>query len=143
MGWANIAAAIAGLMFGIGLAVSGMVDPARILGFLDFAAIATGGWDPTLALVMAGALGVAMPAFALARRRQAPTGAPAFQEPPATGIDAKLLSGAALFGIGWGLVGYCPGAALAAFGFGQPATLAFVVAMVIGMAVHCAASARR
>jgi len=139
----NIAATIAGLLFGIGLAVSGMVDPARILGFLDFGAIATGTWDPTLALVMAGALAVSVPAFALARRRRTPVGAPAFQDPPSAGIDAKLVTGAALFGIGWGLVGYCPGAALAAFGFGQPATLGFVVAMIVGMAVHCAASARR
>ena len=143
MGATNIAAAIAGLMFGIGLAVSGMVDPARILGFLDFSAIAAGTWDPSLALVFAGALGVSLPAFALGRRRGAPVGAPAFQDPPAAAIDGKLLTGAGLFGIGWGLVGYCPGAALAAFGFGQPATLGFVAAMIVGMAVHCAASARR
>lgn len=127
---------LAGLIFGIGLAVSGMYDPLRVLGFLDVAAMATGGWDPSLAFVMAGALLVALPGFAWAKRRQKPVAAPAFQPPAAAGIERNLLIGSALFGIGWGLVGYCPGPALAALGFWQTGTIVFVAAMIGGMLVH-------
>lgn len=139
----SIIAGLAGLLFGIGLAVSGMFDPAKVLGFLDIAAIAAGGWDPSLALVMAGALVVTLPAFALARRRQRPLAAPQFQTPSAGAIDRRLVLGAALFGIGWGLVGYCPGPALAALAFGATGTIVFVVAMIVGSAMHALGSGRR
>ncbi|MDG3443202.1 DUF6691 family protein [Nitrospirillum amazonense] len=133
-----ILALAAGLMFGFGLTVSSMINPAKVLAFLDVA----GGWDPSLALVMAAAVPVAAAGFALGRRRQAPLAAPAFQPPAARAIDGRLVAGAALFGIGWGLVGYCPGPALAALGVamadpkgadlvGAPL---FILAMLIGMA---------
>jgi uncharacterized protein len=125
----------AGLLFGAGLAISGMHDPAKVLGFLDIAAIASGGWDPSLAFVMAGGLAVTLPAFWYARRRKAPVAAPAFQTPTATAIDRRLMLGALLFGVGWGLVGYCPGPALAALAFGATDTIVFVPAMVAGMAL--------
>jgi uncharacterized membrane protein YedE/YeeE len=123
----------AGLLFGAGLAVSGMHDPAKVLGFLDIAAIASGGWDPSLAFVMAGGLAVTLPTFWYARRRTAPLAAPAFQTPAATAIDKRLLLGALVFGVGWGLVGYCPGPALAAIAFGATGTIVFVLAMIAGM----------
>lgn len=123
----------AGLLFGAGLAVSGMHDPAKVLGFLDIAAIAVGGWDPSLAFVMAGGLAVTLPAFWYARRRTAPLAAPAFQAPAATSVDRRLLLGALVFGVGWGLVGYCPGPALAALAFGATGTIVFVLAMIAGM----------
>jgi uncharacterized membrane protein YedE/YeeE len=126
----------AGLLFGAGLAVSGMHDPAKVLGFLDVATIASGGWDPSLAFVMVGGLAVTLPAFRYARRRTAPLAAPAFQTPAATAIDRRLMVGALTFGVGWGLVGYCPGPALAALAFGATGTIAFVVAMMAGMALE-------
>jgi uncharacterized membrane protein YedE/YeeE len=123
----------AGLLFGAGLAISGMHDPAKVLGFLDIAAIASGAWDPSLAFVMAGGLAVTLPAFWLARRRTAPVAAPAFQAPAAITIDQRLMLGALVFGVGWGLVGYCPGPALAALAFGATGTILFVLAMMAGM----------
>ncbi len=126
-------ALVAGLLFGLGLAISGMFDPAKVLGFLDIAAIASGGWDPSLAFVMAGGLAVTLPAFQVARRWRQPVAAAEFQTPRARGLDARLLLGALLFGIGWGLVGYCPGPALAALAFAVPGTLVFVLAMAAGM----------
>lgn len=131
-----IIAGIAGLLFGIGLAVSGMFDPAKVLGFLDLAAIADGAWDPSLALVMAGALAVTLPAFQIARRQRQPIAAPQFQPPSATGIDGRLALGALIFGAGWGLVGYCPGPALAALAFGATGTFLFALAMMGGMLLH-------
>ena len=128
----------AGLLFGAGLAVSGMHDPAKVLGFLDIATIASGGWDPSLAFVMAGGLAVTLPAFWYARRRTAPLAAPAFQAPTATAIDRRLMLGALVFGVGWGLVGYCPGPALAALAFGAAGTILFVLAMIAGMALEAA-----
>ncbi len=138
----SLIALIAGVLFGLGLAISGMFDPAKVLGFLDIAAIAGGGWDPSLAFVMAGGLAVTLPAFQIARRWRQPAAAPDFQTPRAQGLDVRLLLGALLFGIGWGLVGYCPGPALAALAFGVPGTLVFVLAMAAGMLLH-AATARR
>jgi uncharacterized membrane protein YedE/YeeE len=116
-------------VFGLGLTVSGMINPAKVLNFLDL----VGHWDPSLAFVMAGAIPVAAIGYALARRRSAPLCAPAFFGPTKTRVDARLVSGAALFGIGWGLVGYCPGPALAALGFGNWRTVLFVAAMLVGM----------
>lgn len=129
----HLIALVAGLLFGAGLAISGMHDPAKVLGFLDIGAVANGGWDPSLAFVMAGGLAVTLPAFWHARRRKAPLAAPSFQTPTATGIDKRLMLGALLFGAGWGLVGYCPGPALAALAFGATGTIVFVLAMIVGM----------
>ena len=119
-----------GLLFGLGLALSGMVDPERVLGFLDVA----GAWDPSLAFVMGGALLVFMPGyFLLVRpRRQSLLGEPMAAVPAPT-LDARLLGGAALFGIGWGMAGICPGPALALITAGQPLIGLFVVAMVTGV----------
>jgi len=130
----DIAALIAGLLFGAGLALSGMVNPAKVLGFLDLAAISGSGWDPSLAFVMGGALLVAAPAFLLARRRTAPLCVGSFHLPEKQRIDRGLILGSALFGIGWGLVGFCPGPAIAALGLDGWQALLFVAAMLAGMA---------
>lgn len=126
----------AGALFGAGLVISGMVNPARVLGFLDVAGIAKGTWDPTLAFVMAGALAVAAPAFWLGRRRARPLLDTQYHLPPKMGIDRSLLAGAVLFGLGWGLVGFCPGPALAALGTGRAEVLAFAAAMAAGMVLY-------
>lgn len=125
-----LAALLSGLLFGLGLTVSGMVNPAKVLGFLDFA----GHWDPSLALVMAAAIPVAALGFAVGHRRKAPLCAPAFAGPPKARVDTRLVTGAVLFGIGWGLAGFCPGPALASMGFGGWRVLVFVAAMLAGMA---------
>ncbi|WP_284077770.1 YeeE/YedE family protein [Herbaspirillum aquaticum] len=125
----KLVALAAGLLFGLGLIVSGMADPAKVLGFLDLA----GHWDPSLALVMAGAIAIGMPAFTLARRRsRSLLGAP-MQLPTARGIDRRLVLGSVLFGVGWGLAGICPGPALVLLGMGSLKGLAFVMAMLAGM----------
>ena len=124
-------ALLVGAVFGVGLAVSGMMNPAKVLGFLDFA----GDWDPTLGLVMLGALIAAAPGYAFARRRDAPLAEPAFQIPTRRDIDGPLIAGALLFGIGWGLVGFCPGPAVAATGTGLCEVYVFGAAMVAGMAL--------
>ena len=123
---------LAGLVFGLGLMLSQMVNPAKVLGFLDL----FGAWDPSLMLVMATAIPVAAAGFALARRRPHPVLAPSFQRASLTAIDGDLLGGAALFGIGWGLVGFCPGPAVVALGLGLPQAALFVVAMLVGMALY-------
>lgn len=123
-----LAALLSGSVFGVGLAWSGMTDPARVLGFLDLA----GDWDPTLLLVMAGALAVAAPAFRLVLGRPGPLLGGAFHLPGKTRIDAPLLTGAAIFGIGWGLAGLCPGPALAGLVTGSPQVVVFVLAMLAG-----------
>ena len=118
-----------GLIFGLGLLISGMTEPDKVLGFLDF----FGAWDATLAVVMAGAVAVGGAGFALARRRKAPLLAPAFAWPSRREIDLPLLIGSALFGIGWGLAGICPGPALVNLeGLSAP-IIVFVAAMVVGM----------
>ena len=127
----NLAALASGLLFGTGLAVSGMVDPLRVLGFLDV----VGDWDATLAFVMGGAVFVTAPAFWLARRRHAPVFAPKFDLPTATRIDRKLLLGAALFGIGWGIAGYCPGPALAGIAAMWRELVWFIPAYAVGAAL--------
>jgi hypothetical protein len=118
-----------------------MHDPAKVLGFLDITAIGAGGWDPSLAFVMAGGLAVTMPVFFCARRRACPIAAPRFQTPNTAAIDRRLMLGALIFGIGWGLVGYCPGPALAALAFGATGTILFVLATIVGMVLEGVASA--
>lgn len=124
-----LAGAASGMLFGVGLSVSGMIDPAKVVAFLDVA----GRWDPSLAFVMLGALSVTAIGYRLVFRRARPLFDAAFALPLRRDIDPPLLVGATLFGIGWGLGGYCPGPALAALGFGQKPTLVFVMAMVAGM----------
>jgi uncharacterized protein len=121
-----------GLIFGAGLLISGMVQPTKVLGFLDI----FGAWDPSLAVVMAAALAVAVPGFRLAGLRTGPLLARDYFWPTKTGIDAPLVIGAALFGIGWGLVGLCPGPALESLATLSPGVIVFVIAMAVGMALH-------
>lgn len=120
--------AIAGLLFGSGLAISGMTSPDKVLNFLDVA----GQWDPSLALVMGAALAISVPAFAWLRRRGCTLGGEALPAPPSSAIDARLLIGSAVFGIGWGLAGYCPGPALANLAHGLSEAVVFVAAMLAG-----------
>jgi hypothetical protein len=128
-----LAALASGLIFGFGLVLSGMTQPTKVLGFLYLLGIASGSWDPTLALVMVGALAVAAPGYALARRRAKPVLTPASLWPTKTNLDRPLIAGAVLFGLGWGLVGLCPGPAIANLAALSPRVVAFVVAMGIGM----------
>jgi uncharacterized protein len=120
---------VAGLVFGIGLLVSGMVNPAKVLGFLDLA----GGWDPSLALVMAGAIAVGAIGFAIAARRTTTVLGTPMLLPTSRAIDRRLVFGGVLFGIGWGLAGFCPGPAVVALGAGHLKAVAFIAAMMTGM----------
>lgn len=131
-----VVALFAGALLGAGLTVSQMINPAKVLAFLDFAAAPSGGWDPSLALVLAGALMTAVAGYRLVLRRDRPMFASAFQMPTRRDIDGRLLAGAALFGIGWGLVGYCPGPAIAGVSLGSGKTVTFVAAMLAGMALY-------
>ncbi len=126
---AALTSLIAGTVFGIGLAISGMMNPAKVLGFLDVA----GDWDPTLAFVMGGALLVTIPGFYLLRKRGQTVFGGKLELPTHKDIDARLLGGAALFGLGWGLGGFCPGSALSGLATGVPGVYVFVVAMIAGM----------
>lgn len=123
---------LAGLMFGLGLILSGMTDPRKVLGFLDLA----GAWDPSLALVMVGAIAVGAVAFAVAKRRRQSWLGLDLKLPTARHIDRRLVGGSLLFGAGWGLAGLCPGPALTSLGMGQAKALVFVIAMLLGMAVY-------
>ncbi|HEX2011458.1 MAG TPA: YeeE/YedE family protein [Roseateles sp.] len=125
----TLTALLAGLLFGLGLLVSGMADPAKVLGFLDLA----GAWDPSLALVMAGAIAVGLPVFRLGTARDRSWLGEAMRVPTARGIDRRLVLGSLAFGIGWGLAGFCPGPALVALGLGGAKALIFVAAMLAGM----------
>jgi uncharacterized protein len=125
---ASLVAFLTGLLFALGLGISGMTQPAKVLGFLDVA----GRWDPSLAFVMAGAIGVYAALARLILRRRAPLVAPSFSLPVRRRVDARLLIGAAVFGIGWGLAGLCPGPAVTALASGKPIAVAFVGAMLIG-----------
>jgi uncharacterized membrane protein YedE/YeeE len=120
---------ICGFVFGLGLVISQMANPAKVLNFLDFA----GAWDPSLAFVMGGAVATAAIGFRLAWRSKAPLLGDSFHLPQRTRVDARLVGGAALFGIGWGLVGFCPGPALTALSFGGWEAALFVAAMIVGM----------
>lgn len=118
----------AGTLFGLGLAVSQMVNPRKVLAFLDVA----GDWDPTLAFVMAGALAVTIPAFRVILKRRQPWFAADFSLPTRKDLEPRLMTGAALFGVGWGLVGFCPGPALTALVTGYASVVLFVAAMLAG-----------
>jgi uncharacterized membrane protein YedE/YeeE len=129
---AILAALASGLLFGLGLTVSQMINPAKVIAFLDI----LGDWDPSLALVMVAAIPVAAFGFAFGNCRPSPWFNPSFNRPTQTIVDASLIVGAVLFGAGWGLVGYCPGPALAALLIGGPRTVLFVGAMLIGMGAY-------
>lgn len=122
---------LAGLLFGLGLIISGMANPVKVQGFLDLA----GNWDPSLAMVMAGAIGIGGFTFLLARRRQLSLLGLPMQLPANNAITTRLVLGSAAFGIGWGMAGFCPGPALVAMGAGYPKAAGFVAAMIAGMAV--------
>ncbi|KKL60053.1 hypothetical protein LCGC14_2209180 [marine sediment metagenome] len=119
----------AGLIFGLGLILSGMADPAKVLNFLDIA----GSWDPSLAFVMGGAIAVTMPGYAWVTRRRSPLLADKFQLPTRTDLEPRLILGASIFGIGWGLGGFCPGPALTALPMAATGTLIFVPFLLVGL----------
>lgn len=125
----NIVSVLAGLLFGFGLALAQMTDPAKVIGFLDF----SGNWDPTLALVLGGAVLVTLVSFRFILRRAHPVLDAQFHLPTRHDIDARLIGGAAIFGIGWGLAGLCPGPGVAAIAQGAWQPLVFVVGLVLGM----------
>lgn len=132
----SVVALFSGALFGLGLVVSGMADPAKVIGFLDL----TGDWDPTLAFVMGGAILVVGPAFGLIFKRRSPVFDHDFELPAKQQVDVRLLGGSALFGVGWGLSGFCPGPAVVALvpalTTGIAPVFAFFVAMVAGMAIY-------
>lgn len=128
----SLAALVSGALFGLGLAMSGLTDPRRVLGFLDV----FGDFDPTLMFVLGGAVGTTSLLFRLVLRRRSPLLAMTFQLPSAKHVDRRLLGGAALFGVGWGIAGYCPGPALAGLGIGSVEALWFVPAMLAGTLLH-------
>lgn len=130
---------LAGLVFGLGLLVSGMADPAKVTGFLDLA----GAWDPSLAFVMAGAIAVGLAGFAVARRRPVSLLGARMQLPAARQLDRRLVAGSLLFGVGWGMAGICPGPSLVLLGIGHVEGAVFVAAMLAGMAVFEVIERRR
>jgi uncharacterized membrane protein YedE/YeeE len=127
-----IASLIAGTLMGAGLMVSGMMNPNKVLSFLDI----FGNWDPTLIFVMGGAIFSALPGFWLSRRLTKPLLANNFQLPDKKNFDRRLVGGAAIFGVGWGLVGLCPGPAISAITTGSPQVIVFVISMTVGMAFY-------
>ncbi len=131
---ALVSAAVSGIVFGIGLSIARMTDPNKIWNFLDIAAIPSGGWDPSLAFVMGGGMIVAIVGLRLDRwlRMPAPLAAPAFIQTHRVKIDAPLVAGAAIFGVGWGIAGFCPGPAVATLGLVPLSVWPFVAAMLLG-----------
>jgi len=127
-----LGAFVAGLIFGIGLMVSGMTDPSKVIGFLDLA----GGWDPSLAFVMIGAIVVGAIGYAVARKRTVTFLGGAMRLPAERHIDRRLVLGSLSFGAGWGLAGFCPGPAVVSLGAGQDKAVVFVIAMLAGMAIY-------
>jgi uncharacterized protein len=128
----NASALLAGLIFGLGLAISQMVNPEKVLDFLDV----SGNWDPSLALVMAGAVGVAMLAFRFVLERKQPMFESEFHLPRMTKVDRRLLIGSGVFGLGWGIGGYCPGPGIAALSGGSLEALVFVAGMALGSVLY-------
>ena len=122
---------VVGLVFGLGIMISGMANPAKVMNFFDVA----GSWDPSLAFVMGGALVTTFLGYRLVLGRKAPLLASHFQLPTNRKIDFQLVSGAAIFGVGWGIAGFCPGGAIPALGTGKSEVLVFVVALVVGLLV--------
>lgn len=130
----SLAALVCGVLFGLGLAIAQMTNPAKVLAFFDVAAIPTGGWDPSLAFVLGGAVAVTLIAFRLiAAPGRRPTLDTDFHLPTTREIDAPLVIGSAVYGVGWGLVGFCVGPSIAALGFGDWRVLVFVAAMAAGI----------
>jgi hypothetical protein len=127
-----LGAFVSGLIFGLGLVIAGMANPAKVLAFLDLA----GDWDPSLALVMVGAIAVGTVAFALAKRQTASLSGAPIQLPTARQIDARLIGGSALFGVGWGLAGICPGPAVVLAGAGVAQSFIFIASMLAGMLIY-------
>lgn len=127
-----VASLVAGIVFGLGLTISGMVNPQKVLNFLDVA----GMWDPTLAFVMGGALLIAVPGFRVLQQRSQPLLDTQFHFPTRKDVDGRLLTGSALFGVGWGTTGFCPGPAITGLGLAIPSVAVFVIAMLAGMALH-------
>lgn len=127
-----ITALAAGTVFGLGLAMSGMLDPARVRGFLDI----FGAWDPSLAFVLGGAVTVALAGMAVLKRLRRPAFDEAFHLPATSPVDRRLVLGSAIFGIGWGMAGFCPGPALASLSLGLAPVVLFVIAMLAGMSLH-------
>lgn len=134
-----VISALSGALFGLGLLVSGMTDPAKVQGFLDLA----GAWDPTLIFVLGGAVLPMMLAWRIAARARRSLSGAAFPPAPASRIDARLVAGSVLFGAGWALAGFCPGPALASLGWSGVTGLSFTLAMAGGMIVHARLAARR
>jgi uncharacterized protein len=129
-----------GAIFGLGIAISGMINPAKVMNFFDV----MGSWDPSLAFVMIGALAVAIPGYMLVfRMRRAPVLNAQFAQPTKTALDRRLIGGAALFGLGWGAAGFCPGGAIPAIGLGEASVYVFLLAMIAGMVVMRLMLARR
>lgn len=126
-----LTAFLIGMIFGTGIAVSGMINPAKVLNFFDLA----GTWDPSLVLVMAGALAVAIPGYHLVLSRPAPAFEHRFQLPDTRVLDRRLILGSATFGVGWGIAGFCPGGALPAIGTGDPAVFLFLAALIGGLLI--------
>ncbi|MCK9554147.1 DUF6691 family protein [Aquamicrobium sp.] len=126
-----VMALLIGAIFGSGIAISGMASPAKVLNFFDVA----GAWDPSLAFVMGGALAVAFVGYRLVLKRPAPLFDVKFHLPTRRDIDAELVGGSALFGIGWGIAGFCPGGSVPALGLGEPDALVFVVSMLAGIMI--------
>jgi uncharacterized protein len=124
-----------GLIFGLGLVISGMSNPAKVLNFLDLAGMRTGTWDPSLAFVMMGAVAIAFIGFRLVLRQPRPIFGEQFHLPTKSELDPRIVSGPAIFGVGWGLAGLCPGPAFVALGYGTSASILFVIAMFAGMAI--------
>lgn len=124
-----LASFVSGLVFAVGLGISGMTQPAKVVGFLDFA----GNWDPSLACVMIGAILVYAVLYRLIRKRPSPLFVPTFSAPTQTDIEPRLVGGAAIFGLGWGLGGFCPGPALTSLAAGNSLIVIFVAAMIVGM----------
>lgn len=125
-------AGTAGVLFGLGLGVSGMTLPSKVVGFLDL----TGTWDPSLAFVMVGAIALHLVLYRLVRRRASPLFADMFHVPKRRDLDPRLVVGAVIFGVGWGLGGYCPGPGLVGLASGSASASVFVVAMIVGMLFH-------
>lgn len=135
----TLSAFVVGLLFGMGLILSGMANPEKVLGFLDLA----GAWDPSLALVMAGAIAVGSLAFGLARSRTRSLLGAEMKLPTARDVDRRLVLGSIVFGVGWGIAGFCPGPALTASGMGESKAILFVLAMLAGMATYEVLERRR